>query len=158
MDLELPDGTVIEGVPEGTSKMDILRKLYEKDPKGDAYTKLALYMLKHEGWGTGVPKFAEQMGGKVTDLTGSPALGYLSNVGIQAIPALFGFKPVGSTTSLAQKPAEWLMQSAVKPSAADRASGDAGRAFGAMLKEDIGPTAGGMDKASDLVRSINTNV
>lgn len=165
MDVELPDGTVIEGVPEGTTQKQLLRKLF--DAGHPAYEKLALQMMKDGGWGTGVPKFAYDLGGKVTDLAAqagaSPEVaggaGFVSNVATQAIPAfLSGYKLAEAPVSLAEKPAKWLLQSAVKPTQADNASGAAERALRTMLQENIGPTASGMDKADDMARALNTQV
>lgn len=41
------------------------------------------------GWGTGVPGFIHELGGKVTDLTGSPAVGAVTNFLANAIPSFF---------------------------------------------------------------------
>jgi hypothetical protein len=51
-----------------------------------------------------------------------------------------------------------MMQNAVKPTMASRKSGDAGRAMGTMLKENIYPTAGGMDKVSKITSTLDDQV
>jgi hypothetical protein len=44
-------------------------------------------VMGSKGWGTGVGPAIEELGGKVTDLTGSPAAGYATNVALNAIPS-----------------------------------------------------------------------
>lgn len=153
MDVNLPDGTVIQGVPEGTTQKQLLQKLYESGHP--AYRTLAWQMAKEKPWGSGVPGFANNVGGKVTDALANTGLspevaagaGYTANVVTQAIPALLsGYRTQAAPASFAEGPSKWLMQSAVKPTQADRASGAAGRAMGTMLSEDIAPTVSGMDK------------
>jgi hypothetical protein len=142
LDVNLPDGTVIRDVPDGTTQQQLLRKLF--DSKHPAYNALAEQMMKQGGWGSGFPKFADEAGGKVTDsLAGkvppevAAGAGYVTNVATQAVPALFSsYRFSEAPVSLAERPAKWLMQSAVKPSQADRLSGASGRAMTTMLKED----------------------
>lgn len=161
MDVNLPDGTVIRDVPEGTTQQQLLRKLF--DAKHPAYNALAEQMMKDGGWGSGFPKFANELGGKVTDAIAgkvSPEMaagaGYVTNVATQAVPALLSsYRFTEAPVSLAESPAKWLMQSAVKPSQADRLSGASGRAMTTMLEENLSPTIGGMDKASKLARSLD---
>jgi hypothetical protein len=45
-------------------------------------------MVKKRGWGSGAPAVIDEAGGRVTDLTGSPAAGYATNVALNAIPSL----------------------------------------------------------------------
>lgn len=104
--------------------------------------------LMKNGWGTGVPKFAYDMGGKVTDLTGSPVAGGVTDFLINAIPALFSYRLPSSPESLFDPLARKVMQQAVKPSISDLESGAADKAMGTMLKEGIKPTRGGMIAAS----------
>lgn len=111
-------------------------------------------------WGSGAPKLAYDVGGKVTDLTGSPAAGFATNVATQAIPALLsGYRtapaPEAAARSLTEAPARRLMQSAVKPTLADRSSGAARRALATMLEQNISPTASGMDKAARAASSLD---
>ena len=113
--------------------------------------------MKARPWGSGIPKAAYALGGKVTDLTGSPAAGYATNVATQAIPALMsGYKMAGAPeASMAEKPASYLMQSALKPSKPDLASGDATKAIATMLQEGISPTSGGMSKSAAMADKLN---
>ena len=102
---------------------------------------------------------AYNVGGKVTDVTGSPKAGFAANVGVQALPVIAGAL-LGS--SIGGKPversAEWLMQSATKPDMADRLSGAAARANRTQLAEGINPTRSGMDKAAQLVSQLHKKV
>lgn len=114
-------------------------------------------MLSSYGWGTGLPKTAYDVGGAVTDATGSPEAGFAANVATNAIPAIAsGFKT--GAPSVTQKPAEWLMQQAVKPSQGDRETGRAAAAIRTMLEKGINPTEGGMDKASQLANRLHETV
>lgn len=162
MDVKLPDGVVIQGVPEGTTQEQLRQKLYESGHP--SYRALAWQMAKDRPWGSGIPEFANKVGGKVTDLGAQAGLppevsagaGYLANVGTQAIPALLsGYRTAEAPASFAEKPAKMLMQSAVKPTQADRASGAATRAMRDMLVEDISPTMSGMDKASRVASRMD---
>lgn len=131
--------------------------------------------MQNRPFGSGVPKFAYDLGGKTTDLAteagASPevaaGLGYGTNVLTQAIPALAssfkfggpGPAPLPDEGSIIQKGREflprWLMQSAVKPSVADLKAGNAGKAIGDMLEEGISPTSRGMTKAAKLADKLN---
>lgn len=178
LNVEMPDGTVIQGVPEGTTKAELQKKMENykysslqkapgpEDPLSPGYDARQKEKILHEGgWGTGIPKAAYNLGGKTTDLATSMGaspetsakFGYGVNVAAQAIPALMsGFKFAGAPeASLAEKPARMIMQSALKPSQAARESGDADKALGTMLEEGINPTGGGMNKASALANKLN---
>ncbi len=129
--------------------------------EGKPLTKEQAYeFYRTKSWGTGVPQFAYDLGGKVTDATNSPAAGYLANVATQAVPALLaGSKFQGAPeVSMTRAPAASLMQSALKPSVADLKSKDAGRAIETMLQEGISPTRGGMNKAAGLADKLNESV
>lgn len=121
--------------------------------------------LRENGWGTGIPQLGNQAGGAVTDALAkflppefAAAGGYGANVLTQAAPALFSFNKGNPAGVLAERPARWLMQSAVKPEKADRLSGDADKAIGTMLQEGINATRGGMDKATGRISDLNKQV
>lgn len=175
MDIKLPDGTILQDVPEGTTQQQILQRLYET--KHPSYKAVRYQMMKDRPWGSGMSDLAYQLGANMTDLFAkdtkfpktaaalglpkiAPEAGYVTNVLAQAIPAFAtAGRFIGSpTTSVAERPAEMLMQSAVKPTQVDRASGAAGKAIGTMLREDISPTTSGMDKAANLARSLDQQV
>lgn len=91
-------------------------------------------------------------GGAVTDLTGSPAAGYATNVAVEAIPAVLG----GEAAKLALAPklvAKGMdyMQSALKPPKASLKSGDAARAIKTLLDEGVNVTEGGVAKLTDKI-------
>lgn len=116
------------------------------------------------GFGSGVPKLAYGLGGKVTDLTGSPVAGYMTNVATQAIPALLSsFRPasVPASSPIQNLPyigPKKLMQSAIKPSISDLQSGAADRAVQTALEENIGPTRAGMEKLGRVVSKLENQV
>ena len=126
-----------------------------------SFTPVQRERMRNPGILGGRLNSAYKIGGEVTDLTGSPLAGYLSNFATNAIPAsITSVKGVGAQPelSLAQKPADWLMQSAIKPSQADRISGNALRAVRTMQEEGINATSGGMGKASNLARGLEEQV
>lgn len=101
---------------------------------------------------------AYEAGGKVTDMTGSPAAGFATNVGIQAIPAFFGGALGTKAAPLMEKLSKELMQSALKPSKAEMLSGKGGRAVDTMLKEGANVTEGGVAKLRQNIDGINTQI
>lgn len=109
-------------------------------------------------WGSGVPKLAYDVGGTVTDATGSPGAGMAANMATNALPNLLSSFRIPGPQSMTQKPAEWLMQQAVKPSQADRETGRAAAGIKTMLEEGFGPTEGGMDKATRLANALHQKV
>src|SRR5690606_33513600 len=122
--------------------------------------------VTERGFGSGIPKLAEELGGKVTDFAASlgasprvaAGLGAGANVLTQGIPIALTSASAANTPSVLQPLARWLMQSAVKPGAAHRASGDAVKALDTMLHEGIKPTTGGMEKAANIVSKLNKQV
>lgn len=132
---------------------------------------------KQNSWGTGFPKLAEQVGGAATDLAAkvlpaerthplqyliptAPEVGAVANMATNALPQMASsYRPQGEQLKPALEGlSKWLMQSSVKPSLADRASGASKRAIQTMLDEGINPTPGGMDKTAGLVKSLNEEV
>lgn len=104
------------------------------------------------------PNLAYDIGGKVTDVTGSPAAGYGANVLAEAVPALFGGQVAKGFAPALDWAARGLMQSAVKPSVGDLLTGKASRAVGTMLEEGINPTVGGMEKLRGMAQGKNAEV
>jgi hypothetical protein len=102
---------------------------------------------------------AYDAGGAVTDATGSPKAGFATNVGIQALPALLSGKLAGALAKPALESASTsLMQSAIKPAAADLLSKDADRAIKTMLNEGINVTPGGMAEIRKRVGTLSDEV
>ena len=91
---------------------------------------------------------AYEAGGRVTDATGSPALGTAANVAVQAIPMALG-GGTGSMVGSGVKPAlrsgaEWMMRSALKPSVPDMLSGKGPRAINTLLERGENVSRGGI--------------
>lgn len=99
-------------------------------------------------------KIGYDLGGKVTDATGSPAAGYATDVATQAVPTMIGGLMKAGGQGL-RWGAERLMQSAIKPSSADLISGKAARAVGTMLDNGVNVTPGGMNKLQQLGEAAN---
>lgn len=96
-----------------------------------------------------IEKAAYNAGGAVTDLTGSPAAGYVANVATQAVPTfLAGSAAQRIGGPLMQSAGRNMMQRAVKPTLADQESGDAKRAIDTMLKRGVDPTEAGVQELS----------
>jgi hypothetical protein len=94
MDVKMPDGTVIKNVPDGTTQEDLqaqynVHKFNTSNGTREERRDAAYQdMVKKRGWGSGAPAVIDEAGGRVTDLTGSPAAGYATNVALNAIPSL----------------------------------------------------------------------
>lgn len=110
-------------------------------------------------WGSGIPKMAYDVGGTVTDKTGSPAAGYAANVATQALPALLSsYRIVGAPEqSLLQKPAEALMRKAIKPSTTEDPT-KVTQAIKTALEEGLDPRYGSMQKAAGISSSMDDDV
>lgn len=113
-------------------------------------------------WGSGAAKQLEHAayegGGKVTDITGSPALGYAANVGIQAVPALLGGSVAPSAAPVMQQGARKLMQSANKPAMAALETGEAQRGIETLLKEGINVSEGGVNTLRSNISGLNKQI
>ena len=96
---------------------------------------------------------AYELGGKITDATGSPMAGYLTNVAAQALPTVvgaFGGSTVGKP--IMEGAARGAMKSAIKPLVAHQAKAPA--AIETMLKGGYSPTNSGVAAMSDAVRKL----
>lgn len=110
-------------------------------------------------WGAAMEKLPYEAGAKVTDVTGSPALGYAANVGVSAIPALFGGKAAGEAAGpLLENAATSLMTSAVKPTLKAVQTGRAATAIQTMLDEGINATASGVMKLKGKIFQLNNEI
>lgn len=113
------------------------------------------------------PENAYEAGGKVTDLAtkagASPEVaagaGYVTDVGVQAIPTILSGNIVKPVAESILKPAgRWFMQKAIKPNKEALASGDAARAVETMLKEGKNVTSGGVSSMVNEVKSLSGQV
>ena len=108
-------------------------------------------------------KAADEAGGKVTDVTGSPTLGAAANTAINLAPSLIGLKVAnkGSPSSLVEggrSAAERVMWSALKPTLRDAERGNAARAVKTLLDEGVNATRGGAEKLRGRVDVVNQQV
>lgn len=102
-------------------------------------------------------------GGKVTDIASgfgaSPevagALGYGTNVGLQALPVLLAGQLGKSAAPQFREGGRKLMTSALKPTFKQHETGEAKRAVETMLKEGINATEGGVRHMKNEVASLN---
>jgi len=105
-------------------------------------------------------------GGGVTDFLAphvSPEIaggaGYLTNVGVQSIPALLGAFLGGRTgKEVGEKSGKYIMQSALKPDKASRMSGEADKAIQTMLDKGINVTSGGEAKLQGFIADLNSQI
>lgn len=116
--------------------------------------------------GPALDKLAYGSGGAVTDFASkflppeaSGALGYATNVGVQAVPAFLG----GSTATRVAAPiieggARQLMQSALKPSVEALEKGNAARAITTLLDEGVNVTPGGVAKLRSQIDVLNNEI
>ena len=104
-------------------------------------------------------RLAYDAGGKVTDVTGSPELGFAANVGVQAVPTVLGSAAGKLVGAPALKSAgKSLMQSALKPSKAEHLSGRGARAVQTMLDEGVSVSKGGVEKMQSAISSLNDEI
>ena len=101
---------------------------------------------------------AYDAGGKVTDMTGSPELGFAANVATQAIPTVLGGAASKVASPVLQSGAKSLMQSALKPTIADLKSGRAAKAVDTLLERGINPTQGGVAQLKTHIDELNGQV
>jgi hypothetical protein len=163
------DGDIFKDLPQQDSAEEPSPKMAPRQPTP---TELAIQRVKNEGWGSGFPKFAYDLGGRVTDLAvglgipagGAAGAGFAANVLTQAIPTFLSSPTAVGTPppSLLNWPKlnlpKWLMQTAVKPTTDDLLSGAGPKAIQTMLDEGITPTMGGMEKAAKISATLDDQV
>lgn len=137
-------------VPEEPGMMDKAQMIVGSLPQSMAATSIQKGINKANKMWEGA---AYDVGGKVTDLAAghvppqaAAALGFGTNVGMQAIPSILGMFTGRAAAPAMESGAKRLMQSAVKPNQAARMTGKADKAIGTMLDEGINATHGGMAK------------
>lgn len=102
---------------------------------------------------------AYDIGGKVTDATGSPLAGFAANVATQAIPTVLGGLGAEAAMSGGMKTAgKTLMHSALKPQSKDILSGDAAKAVQTMLDEGVNVSTGGAVKLRSQIHKLEAEV
>lgn len=99
---------------------------------------------------------AYELGGAVTDATGSPALGtavrMIPDVASSAIGGVPGVAPAMKTA------AQTMMQKAIKPSLGELKSGDAAIAIDTMLNEGLNATKGGVKILKEKISELNDQI
>lgn len=105
---------------------------------------------------------AYKAGGAVTDLSAkvmppqaAAGLGYATNVGIQAVPAVLGAKGGSKLAPVMEREARGLMSSALKPDKFARESGNAERAITTLLDKGYNVTAGGVEKMTAAIDKLD---
>ena len=113
-----------------------------------------------------IDKGAYEGGGALTDVASamgaSPEVaagaGMAGNMAVRGVPSLIG-AGAGKAAETATKPlSRGLMQSALKPTSKDLASGDAAKAIDTMLEGGFSATSGGVAKMRSLVRKLSGEV
>lgn len=101
---------------------------------------------------------ATEAGGIVTDVTGSPAAGLATNVALQAAPMVAGGALAKVAAPALRGTAEYLMQSAMKPTLKQLKSGEAATAIDTMLNEGLNVTKGGVEKLKEKLGDLNKQI
>ena len=101
---------------------------------------------------------AYSAGGKITDITGSPAAGLATNVALQSLPMVAGGSMAKIASSSLESGAKRLMQSAIKPTAGQLERGQGQEAVDTALNEGIAVSKGGMEKLRRLIEPIDTSI
>lgn len=112
-----------------------------------------------------VDKAAYDAGGKVTDAASkilppeaAAAAGYATNLGVQALPMLLGGSAAKEAAPLVEGRAQWLMNSALKPTWEAVRTGKAAKAIDTMLDEGISVSKGGVEKLRSKIGEINQQI
>jgi hypothetical protein len=132
----------------GLSVMDAIKTVGHLAIPGGPALKLADMMTQG----------ATEAGGRVTDVTGSPAAGYAANVALQSIPLAAG-GPIGRLAAPAMRTAaENMMQRALKPSLGQLKNGEAATAIDTMLSEGLNATKGGVAALKEKIGQLNDEI
>lgn len=166
MDVTLPDGTVVKGIPDGTTKAQLAEKLkangHEVPPEW--VRRSPKYMSESDNpENVGLLKAMESVekgiyeaGGKVTDVASrmgaapgvAAGAGYLTNIGLNAIGGGLGGDIVKVASVPLSKLSTWsareLMGSALKPSAMQWLKGEGDVAVNTMLEKGLNVSEGGI--------------
>ena len=116
---------------------------------------MALFGESQKAFNEELGKGAYNLGGAVTDITGSPVAGGATNAAVNAIPSLVGALGGKLAESATRPLARALMQSALKPSSKDIATGDAKRAIETMLTRGHNVTPGGAAQMRGKVSQLS---
>lgn len=132
----------------GSSAMDAIKTFGHLAIPGGPALKLADAMTQG----------ATEAGGRVTDITGSPAAGFATNVALQSAPLAAG-GPLGRLAAPAMRTmAENMMQRALKPSLGQLRNGEAATAIDTMLSEGLNATKGGVKALKEKIGQLNDEI
>lgn len=160
MDVQLPDGTVVKDVPDGTSKLELFHKLRAANhPAANSLVKDLVRDynspdLEGVAWkaGAAVNDFAN----KFLPQKVAAGLGVGANMAVQAIPALLGGQVAGEAKTLTDPVAKGLMKSALKPSVLEPQKG--AKAVETLLNEGINPTNAGVDVLKSKIAGLENEI
>ncbi len=178
MDVKLPDGTIVQNVPDGITQSELMARVQKSQapvkqpPQGDSMLKKLApgYMGPAGGfrmWQEGIhpmqllDKAAYEGGGKVTDLAtqaGAPpevaaGVGTATNLGIGSIPSVAGGATARAIPAL-QNLGRGLMKHAIGPTITDTLKGKVEPAVSTFLNEGLNPTAGGLEQLAQKVKDL----
>src|SRR5678815_5049891 len=109
--------------------------------------------------GDAIDKAAYNAGGAVTDLTGSPAAGYVANVATQVVPTVLtgqGAKVMASP--MMESAGKRIMQAALKPTWEANRTGKDAKAIDTLLEEGVNPTEAGVQKLRGMIGKLNDDI
>lgn len=113
-------------------------------------------VMDHLAYGAG--EKVSDVAAKVLPAEGAAGLGLAANVGVQAIPMLFGGEAAKLASPALESGAKSLMQSALKPTWEAIRTGKASRAIDTMLEEGINPTVGGVEKLRPMIDKLDNEI
>lgn len=170
-EITAPDGRVFEVTgPDGSTQEQALAQVQAqyKPQEPSALGKIASGFLKFgpagaateiaRGTVEGIDTLAQKAGGTATDVAAKvapPEVAAAIGTAAQIAPTLL-LGPVGAPAMTGT--ARTLMQSALKPNAAARVSGDAAKAIDTMLEEGITMSQAGAAKLRGLIDRLVTDV
>ena len=106
--------------------------------------------------GSAIGSAGYDVGGAVTDVTGSPALGTVANVATEAVPMAIG-GGLGAAAKLpeaAQGAGRWLMTKALRAPMEARETGQAARAVDTMLEKGLNVTRGSVEETAGRIGQL----
>lgn len=165
-DITSPDGRKFRvTAPDGATQEEVLAYAKANMPKAEPAPQPAQPTRQHlleevlnkRSWGSGISKLVYELGGKVTDATGSPALGAATQTVGELGPSLMtSGRVVGEAAPVLEKVAKTFMQSALKPSSKDILSGDAAKAVDTLLKENANISSAGAVKLRGRINQLES--
>lgn len=142
-----------------------LADLGQRAAKGMMFGPLGAQVAMMQPAMEALDRGAYNAGGWVTDQASKvapPAVaagaGVAANLGLQALPMVLGGEVAKLASPQSQAVARWLMNSALKPTKAEHASGKAARAVDTLLSEDVNVSEGGVKALKERIGQINDHI